>query len=341
MAGMQPATARELLRLLPEDARAVLDVFCGSGTVLIEALAAGRRAVGNDASPMAVFVASHHCDINRVDLEELLQLAEKAAAPLRGARDDWQELRNRIGELATTAPLREALWFVFVVALRVAASTPSRPAPRRTADPEGGLARPYFLSNAYRYVAQVRALRRACPTTPRVSLHRGDVRQLRLAEPVDAIITSPPYPGVYNYIAAATEDRRMLGSVAGVGSGAPDFLREAAAGAFDTRQEVGAQELRTQQSLEDFLASWQKQQEEWLRTAYANLRPGGTATIMIGDGDTEYEEGGVDCLASTIAAAEAAGFAFRASASVESCADAAHRTKGMVRTEHMVHLHRP
>ena len=36
----------------------LLDPFCGSGTVLIEAMASGLRAVGRDLSPFAVELAS-------------------------------------------------------------------------------------------------------------------------------------------------------------------------------------------------------------------------------------------------------------------------------------------
>ena len=41
----------------PSAARLVLDPFCGSGTVLVEAMIAGRRAVGTDLNPLAVRLA--------------------------------------------------------------------------------------------------------------------------------------------------------------------------------------------------------------------------------------------------------------------------------------------
>src|SRR3954464_15341026 len=39
--------------LLSQQGDAVLDPFCGSGTVLLESLLAGRRAVGAETSPIA------------------------------------------------------------------------------------------------------------------------------------------------------------------------------------------------------------------------------------------------------------------------------------------------
>lgn len=62
LAGMQGMTARTLLRLVPH-AASVLDPFCGSGTVLIEARLAGKSALGCDLSPLAAFVASQHANV--------------------------------------------------------------------------------------------------------------------------------------------------------------------------------------------------------------------------------------------------------------------------------------
>jgi hypothetical protein len=55
-----PATARELIAIVSEGMppRGLLvDPFCGSGTTLVEARAAGLRAIGVDVNPLAVLVA--------------------------------------------------------------------------------------------------------------------------------------------------------------------------------------------------------------------------------------------------------------------------------------------
>jgi hypothetical protein len=54
-AGMHADAARDLIALFPGDS--VFDPFCGGGTVLVEARAAGRRTHGSDVSPVAVRVA--------------------------------------------------------------------------------------------------------------------------------------------------------------------------------------------------------------------------------------------------------------------------------------------
>jgi SAM-dependent methyltransferase len=59
-ARLHPATARVLVDVVAGDAGAgapVLDPFCGSGTVLVEAQALGLGAIGVDLNPLAVLVA--------------------------------------------------------------------------------------------------------------------------------------------------------------------------------------------------------------------------------------------------------------------------------------------
>src|SRR5688572_30232246 len=58
-AGMHPDAARDLVALFPGET--CFDPFCGGGTTLVEARAAGRRAFGADLSPIAVRVARVRC----------------------------------------------------------------------------------------------------------------------------------------------------------------------------------------------------------------------------------------------------------------------------------------
>jgi site-specific DNA-methyltransferase (cytosine-N4-specific) len=53
-----PQIPRELIRILhPGDGSAVFDPFCGSGTTLVEAAAAGHPALGVDLNPVATLIA--------------------------------------------------------------------------------------------------------------------------------------------------------------------------------------------------------------------------------------------------------------------------------------------
>jgi hypothetical protein len=56
-ARMHPETASRLVHAFTRPGDSVLDPFCGSGTVLVEALIAGRRALGTDLSALAVLLA--------------------------------------------------------------------------------------------------------------------------------------------------------------------------------------------------------------------------------------------------------------------------------------------
>lgn len=59
-ARLHPATARVLVEFIAEGAQRdqpIVDPFCGSGTVLVEARAADMAAVGSDLSPLAVLIA--------------------------------------------------------------------------------------------------------------------------------------------------------------------------------------------------------------------------------------------------------------------------------------------
>lgn len=58
-ARLHPATARVLIELVGDGAgdAPIVDPFCGSGTSLVEARAAGLRAIGSDLNPLAVLVA--------------------------------------------------------------------------------------------------------------------------------------------------------------------------------------------------------------------------------------------------------------------------------------------
>ena len=71
-ARMHPLTARRLVEALSRPRGAVLDPFCGSGTVLVEARLAGRFAAGVDANPLAVRLARLKATTTTAAQRELL-----------------------------------------------------------------------------------------------------------------------------------------------------------------------------------------------------------------------------------------------------------------------------
>src|SRR5438874_309088 len=55
---VDPALARALILQLSQPADIVFDPFCGSGTVILEALRTGRISRSWDSSPLAVLIAA-------------------------------------------------------------------------------------------------------------------------------------------------------------------------------------------------------------------------------------------------------------------------------------------
>src|SRR6266498_5893129 len=84
-AKFHPPVVRGLLERYTEAGQNILDPFCGSGTLLVEAAVAGRNATGTDVDPLAVFVAdvkSHPLRPEPLErrLDELLDVVERFRA---------------------------------------------------------------------------------------------------------------------------------------------------------------------------------------------------------------------------------------------------------------------
>jgi len=75
-ARMHPETASRLVRAFVPERGVVLDPFCGSGTVLVEAMIAGRKAIGTDLNPLAVRLA--RCKTRPRSPRELTVLVDHA-----------------------------------------------------------------------------------------------------------------------------------------------------------------------------------------------------------------------------------------------------------------------
>ncbi|UAJ10621.1 TRM11 family SAM-dependent methyltransferase [Glacieibacterium megasporae] len=80
-AKFHPPVARSLVDGFSRPGETVFDPFCGSGTTLVEALVAGRNAVGTDVDPLAVFIAS--AKVRRYDLANVATTVDGLTAMLR------------------------------------------------------------------------------------------------------------------------------------------------------------------------------------------------------------------------------------------------------------------
>jgi 16S rRNA G966 N2-methylase RsmD len=98
-AKFHPPVVRALLERYTKVGQHVLDPFCGSGTLLVEAAVAGRRATGTDVDPVAVFVAAIKSHRLRPDplerrLDELLGQVERIRDRDYDALQ-WDDLEER------------------------------------------------------------------------------------------------------------------------------------------------------------------------------------------------------------------------------------------------------
>lgn len=227
-ARLHPAIAGVIIDALSPRGGAVLDPFCGSGTVIVEALVAGRVGIGADLNPLAALVgrvktqrrtpemcarleavcrdvAMRSEDRVRTRVPVLAKVPKHVAHEFDG--HILKELAGLHEEIVLEANThdREAMLVVFSSIL-VKMS-------RRLADSSHvhvdkslrkGLATELFLRKGKELAERMRELAKAIPSdshAPRFFVE--DVRSLASrfakAPPFDLVLTSPPYGGTYDY----------------------------------------------------------------------------------------------------------------------------------------------
>jgi DNA modification methylase len=130
---------------------------------------------------------------------------------------------------------------------------------------------------------------------------------------VDLILTSPPYPGVYDYL--PLQQLRYLW----LGISAPKSY-----------QEIGSRRDFRAQGRQEALKEWQDRTGEWIKIQTKNLTPSGKFAIIVGDGLIGDKL--VDTLFPTVEALNRCGMKVIARAS----ADRPDHARGAIRIEHLV-----
>jgi tRNA G10 N-methylase Trm11 len=207
----------------------VLDPFAGSGTTLVQSLESGRDATGVDVAGfncllMRVKTRRHNLDAVRRDL---LWAHERAAAfepdgriPANAspyvrawyaprAAAELLYYRSLVEEVASADVLR----VVFTRAARSARRTthfdldfPREPQlepywchkHRRTCQPVEE-ARRFLLRYTLDTLDRIESFASVRADDVHASVQHGDARELDLGGPFDAVVTSPPYPGLIDY----------------------------------------------------------------------------------------------------------------------------------------------
>jgi tRNA G10 N-methylase Trm11 len=296
-ARLHPAVARALVTLLaPHEHSIVLDPFCGSGTVLIEALVAGRRAMGRDLSPFAVELAALKTRITTVDERRRLVAATRAtttrAEALVRARTKLpvppEETRwfapHTLREVAALASLiaREPPGIERDAQRMLLSSVIVKVSAQATDSNTRAVRKPIAPGDALHFFAfKVRELDRclaALSETVARSIARADLAvddattlTTVAAASVHAIVTSPPYANTYDYVAQharryAWLDLDDTGMRAGE-VGAARWFEVPELGLARFRRELGA-----------------------MCVAFARvLAPGGVAAVVMADGAAGQE----------------------------------------------------
>lgn len=224
-ARMHWATPARLIEQLELQHKRVLDPFCGSGTVMVEAGVAGCEAYGVDLSPFAVRLSRVKTDPLSPDLrqelllvasairtesEELVQARANVRAMLPPSEIGWYEphvLKEMAGlfsriEVVEDTTLREVLRFVFsslvVKFSRQRSDTSEELVARRV---RKGLVSEFFERKTFELAERLAALAEQQDGPP-PEIVEGDARGLAAHAriQVDCIITSPPYGGTYDYV---------------------------------------------------------------------------------------------------------------------------------------------
>lgn len=307
-AALHPDAARDLLTL---GQGKVLDPFCGGGTVLVEALAAGRESLGCDLGAIPCMVSRARTartdeaartsmrTAARAAAEVALKAASKGVLPedappeVRRAYEphvaaELHALRGAIGN----DPLLKAVLSAIVVKVSRRASDTHQELV--DGDRPTGTTATLFHKKAREFARMLESIEGfASPAR----VHREDAREVRL-DGFGLVVTSPPYPGVYDYAPIQSLRRYWLGLDDG-----PTLQNE-----IGSRRAFRAGRAEA-------LVEWRTDTAKWLRSAVKALEPGGRLIVVVGDGQVGGKR--IDAWTVHDEAARALGMRWVSRASVE------------------------
>jgi len=294
---MHPTIARGAVAAFSEPGDTVVDPFCGSGTVLTEAMGLGRVAFGSDASPLGVAIAQTRTtllgDQNRnLLVDEARRIAELAGEEARKRRrpelPTWADreferffphvafelftLRALVMEVPRQ-PIGNALRLCFSANLvKLMKAGPEAPRDGEAKRIARGIPSRLLADRAAELANGLAALeRRTPPGTPAPVIRLGDARELKgIANGVARlIVSSPPYAGTYDY--AAQHDVRFTWLELPRRS-----FESSQLGARTPEAEVGGFGADAK--------TWRASQRQWLSEMARILAPEGRALLIVGDG---------------------------------------------------------
>jgi hypothetical protein len=313
-ARMHPITAARLVRAVSPEGAAVFDPFCGSGTVLVEAMIGGRRATGTDLSPLAVRLARVKTAMLDSEVRKAIvataravaahadaRRERRAGATRRYPREDVElfgphvlleldSIRAGIAEhTGGNAVLRAALDVVLSAILvkvsRRASDTSSGESKRRIA---AGFPARLFVGKAEDLTRRLAELTALLPPEARPArVTEDDAARLRSvsASSADAVVTSPPYVATYDYLTHQALRLRWLG------------LDASALGA----REMGARRRYARLDTREASEAWARELGAALRTLSRVCRKGARVALVIADSGIRNEALRADAILGSLA----------------------------------------
>ncbi|OJY15249.1 MAG: hypothetical protein BGO98_22680 [Myxococcales bacterium 68-20] len=303
-----PVTVRRLIEDLVPEGGTVLDPFCGSGTVPVEAMLAGRATIGSDLNPIAVMLARAKTYPRTPEKTKALVEAARGVAEHADARRkaktgasrrlpqedvslfpphvllELDGLRAGIAEAPPeTRPDLSLVLSSILVKLsprrgdtseeetekRIAAGYPSRLFVRKAEE----LARRF---DDFAMLLRNAAAEGAPP--PRARVWEDDANVLKRVEDasVDAVITSPPYVATYDYLQHHELRMRWL-----------DLDPRKLA-----RGEIGARRRYERLSPRDAVASWEHELAKLFHSLARVMKKDAPLVLLIADSAASRGPGG-------------------------------------------------
>jgi 16S rRNA G966 N2-methylase RsmD len=325
-ARMHPVTAARLVRAVSEAGATVLDPFCGSGTVLVEAMIAGRRAVGVDLNPLAVRLARMKTTPQDARSLETLVANAHAVADFANSRRkrragatrryppedvatfdphvllELDSLRAGIAQRVEDDPLeREALELVLsAILVKVSRRTSDTSAANATRRIAAGYTARLFVRKTEELARRLAELAAQLPPQSKPArVMLDDATHLRTvaASTVEAVVTSPPYVATYDYLVHHALRMRWL---------------NLDARALDTG-EMGARRRYVRLDPAAARRAWQRELGAALRGLSRVCRKGARIALMMGDSAVRGQALRADAVLASVA--PEAGFVLVARAS--------------------------
>jgi DNA modification methylase len=351
-----PQIPNAIIQKLSKPGEVVADIFCGSGTTLVEALALGRHAVGVDANPLACLISEAKTARFAEGEKNLLQsLAERAQRLASTILSQNTGLFHTPFISSAPRPSSDALtfWFEpFVVEELAEALSWCEAMPTETTRKVSRVVLSSIIVTVSHQDSDTRYVRRKKNIAPGDVLRRF-ARALRdatgaiaafteaadpsltckvyqtnvLTKPyigqVDLVVCSPPYPNAYSY--HLYHMTRMVW----LGMDQPTFKREEIGShrKYSSKSQNGATVETFRSEMAEIFG--------WLRS---HLREGGYACFVVGDSTIRGEKISNADLISEVAGQVGFREAGRFSREMQATKKAFNPSHGRIKTERIVIL---